>query len=397
MQQLAQEMAAHLTEKLIPFWQSLRDRQNGGYYGYMGFDLKLDPDYDKGCILNSRILWFFSAAYLQLRQPRLLEDARQAYDFLQTSCRDQVAGGVFWSVTAQGRPADTTKHSYNQAFAIYALATYYDASGDPQALDLAWELYHLLETVSFDGQGYREAFDRDFKPAGNDKLSENGVEAARTMNTLLHLLEAYTELYRVDPRDSLRQSLERILTLFWEKVWNPALQRQEVFFDQDWHSLLDLYSYGHDIETSWLLDRTLELMGDPVWQARLAPVTSSLARQVYQTGWHEGSLWAEAQDGRPDMTRVWWVQAETVNGLINLWQKDTTQLQYLQAARETWNYIKTYMLDKRPGSEWFWAVDQKGQPLPRPIVEPWKCPYHNGRMCLEIMRRSGYVAPAVLC
>lgn len=382
------EIEEHLKKSLIPFWEGLKDEEYGGYYGYLDYDLRLDKQYEKGCILNSRILWFFSNAYLALHDERLLQDAEHAYRFLREHCVDNGYGGVYWSVTYDGRPLDATKHTYNQAFAIYALSSYYDASKDEEALALAGELQNLIEERCTDEFGYLESFTRNFCPEENDKLSENGVIAEKTMNTLLHVFEAYTEYYRVTKDERTAGYLRRMLDLFADKVYNRELGRQEVFFDREWNSLINLYSYGHDIETSWLIDRGLEVLGDEYYTQRLAPVTAELADHIYERAYRNHSVMNEAENGVDDTTRVWWVQAESVVGFLNAYQKNPQKnSRYLEAAVDIWEYIYAYLIDKRPGSEWFWRVDANGVPVHEPIVEPWKCPYHNGRMCLEVMRR----------
>lgn len=389
MDKLKQEISQHLTTKILPFWMNLKDEEQGGYYGYMNYDLQVDKQAVKGCILNSRILWFFSNACTCLQDKELLPYARHAYEFLKSACLDPVYGGVFWSVTWDGKVEDGTKHIYNQAFAVYALSSYYEASNEQEALDIAWKLFTLIETRGKDNGGYLEAFMQDFQtPAGNEKLSENGVMAERTMNTLLHVFEAYTELYRVTKDNRVKKSLEEILTLFSTKVYNPARHRQEVFFDKEWNSLIDLYSYGHDIETAWLIDRGCEVLGDPVITEKMGKITRDLAENVYQAAYHNHSLWNERERGTENKTRVWWVQAESVVGFLNAGEKMPEHPEYRQAAEEIWEYIKTYLVDKRNGSEWFWEVNDEGKPESRkPIVEPWKCPYHNGRMCFEVIRR----------
>ncbi len=383
----AEEVKNHLTQDLIPFWEGMADRENGGYYGYMGYGLEVDKEYEKGCILNSRILWFFSNAYLMLGEGRLLEDAGHAYRFLKERCMDRQYGGVYWSVAYDGSLKDDAKHTYSQAFAIYALSSYYDASGDGEALALARELQLLVEEKCKDAQGYLEAFNRQFEPEENEKLSENGVMAERTMNTLLHVLEAYTELYRVSPDERTGKALRSLLDTFADKVYNRRLGRQEVFFDKDWNMLIDLYSYGHDIETSWLVDRALCVLQDAAYKERLLPITTELARNIYDRAYVGHSVLNEAECGVADATRVWWVQAEAVVGFLNAWQKLPEEMEWLFGAEDIWEFIKGHLIDRRDGSEWYWAVDAQGKPLEKPIVEPWKCPYHNGRMCMEVMRR----------
>ena len=384
------EIETHLKEKLIPFWEGLKDKENGGYYGYMGYDLAIDTHYEKGCILNSRILWFFSNAYMLLGEDHLKDAAEHAYKFLKDCCIDKENGGVYWSVTYNGKISDDTKHTYNQAFAIYALSSYYDAIKDEEALKIAEELFNLIEEKCTDEYGYLEAFSRTFEPAGNDKLSENGVMADKTMNTLLHVFEAYTEYYGASHNEKAAARLRFMLDIFKNNVYNEKLGRQGVFFDQKYTPLIDLYSYGHDIETAWLLDRGLEVLGDSGYIEMFAPVTHALAVNIYNHAFVNGSVLNEAENGINDTTRVWWVQAESIVGFINEGMKipgTDESSKYFKAAEALWEYIKEFIIDKREGSEWFWSVNADGEPCQKPIVEPWKCPYHNGRMCIEIVRR----------
>lgn len=383
----AEEIREHLTKNIIPFWEALKDQEYGGFYGYLGYDLKLDKKAVKGCILNNRILWFFSNAYLLLREKELLDYAAHAYRFLKEHCLDREYGGVFWSLLYDGTPDDTTKHTYNQAFAIYALSSYYDASGNREALELAKGLYRIVETKCRDEYGYLESFNIRFEPEENDKLSENGVVAEKTMNTLLHVFEAYTELYRVTKEEDVAEKLRYMLKLVGEKVYNKELGRQEVFFDRTWHSLIDLYSYGHDIEAAWLIDRGLEILGDEELTKRISPITEQITENIYKKAYIDHSLVNEAENGVVDTTRVWWVQAEAVVGFLNGYQKRPECTKYLEAAEDIWKYIRQYVIDGREGSEWYWALDQERKPLEKPIVEPWKCPYHNGRMCFEVIKR----------
>ena len=385
---MKEEITKHLTDDIIPFWKNLRDDEFGGYYGYLDYDLKLDKKAEKGCILNSRITWFFSNAYTLLKDKSLLEEADHGYEFLKEHCIDKEYGGIYWSMKYDGTPLDTTKHTYNQAFCIYALSSYYEASGKQEALELARKLYELIETRCMDDNGYLEAFTRDFKPESNEKLSENGVLAEKTMNTLLHVLEAYTELYRVSKDEEVGNRLRWIMDTFADKVYNPKLKRQEVFFDKDYNSIIDLHSYGHDIETAWLMDRSLEVLGDAAYTEKLTPITKALTENIYNVAFDGHSLSNECDKGVVDTNRVWWVQAETIVGFLNGYEKDPTKIQYKEAAEATWQFIKDHVIDKRSGSEWFWLVRQDGSPVEgKPIVEPWKCPYHNGRMCMEVIRR----------
>ena len=390
---MVEEIRNHLTDCIIPFWKKLRDDENGGYYGYMDHDLKVDKKAVKGCILNSRITWFFANAYMTLKDESLLEEAKHGYEFMQKYCVDKEKGGVYWSVGYDGTPEDTTKHTYNQAFSIYALSSYYDASGDEEALKTAMDLFHIIEERCMDEIGYKEAFDREFKEIENDKLSENGVIAEKTMNTLLHVFEAYTELYRVSKNADVKKRLEWILDTIADKIYNPKLHRQEVFFDREMNSILDLHSYGHDIETAWLIRRGTDILGEKSYEDKMLPIILDLTSQVYKVAFDGNSLANECEKGVVDQNRIWWVQAETVIGFLNGYALAPEHTEYLEAAKAEWNFIKEHVVDKRPGSEWFWDVNRKGESVDdKPIVEPWKCPYHDGRMCMEVIRRSSDVA-----
>lgn len=381
------EVKKELNSHIIPFWMSLKDDVNGGYYGYMDYNLNLFVEASKGVILNSRITWFFSNSYIRIKNEKLLACARHGYEFLRDKCIDKKNGGVYWEMDYKGNPIDTTKHTYNQAFAIYALCAYYEASGEKEALDLAMNIYDLIEEKCTDEYGYLEAFTIDFKPESNEKLSENGVMAEKTMNTLLHVLEGYTQLYKVSQSEKVKKSIYWILDIFENKVYNPALKRQEVFFDKTYNSIIDLHSYGHDIETAWLVDRTLEILEDSEIENRLNEITKELTEQTYKVAFNGKSFANECEKGKVDGNSVWWVQAEAVVGFINGWQK-TGNVKYLDAAMALWDYIKEKLIDKREGSEWYWLLDEEGNPVEgKPIVEPWKCPYHNGRMCFEVMDR----------
>ena len=383
------EIREHLVRDIIPFWKKLRDDEYGGYYGEMDFGLNLFRMADKGCILNSRILWFFSNAYLTLGEKECLDYAGHAWKFLKDYFYDSEDGGVFWSVSYDGKPSDDTKHTYNQAFAVYGLASYYGASGEKEALSLAYSLVDKMETGCRDEDGYLEAFDRHFKPASNEKLSENGVMAGRTMNTLLHVLEAYTELYRVDKKEFIGDKIKGMLELFADKVYHPEKRRLEVFFDLSMNSLIDLNSYGHDIEASWLLDRSAKVLGDPAYTSLITPITAELADHIHSVAMDGDSLYNECEEDRVDTRKVWWVQAEAVLGFLNGYEKKPLRTDYLVSAGRIWDFIKAKVIDPRQGSEWFNELYRDGTPIKtKEMVGPWKCPYHNGRMCFEVINRE---------
>ncbi len=380
----------HLTHNLIPFWNQLEDDPFGGFYGFMDKDLKVDPQANKGVILNSRILWFYSAAYRLLGEEDLRTKAEHAFRFLKEHCYDKRRGGVYWSVSYDGKPVDTTKHTYNQAFAIYSLAEYYMATGDGDGLLLAYDLYRIIEEKCRDAAGYLEAFRVDFTPDdNNEKLSENGVMAGRTMNTLLHVLEAYTNLYQADHYEPVAGKLKEIMDLFETRVYDREKGRLQVFFDLEYHSLIDLYSYGHDIEASWLLDKAADVLEDEAYAARIHSMTKVLAAEVKKHAYDETvhALYNECERGVDDPQKIWWVQAESVVGFYNAFQKDSGQTEFEKAAADLFEFIQQNMVDPRCG-EWYESIRADGSVnLDRGMVHEWKCPYHNGRMCIEMCRR----------
>lgn len=388
---LKREAGNHLKNKLIPFWQGLRDDVHGGYFGSMGYDLKVDKFSPKGGILLSRILWFFSSAYMAAGDPSLLSHARHAYAFLDRFF-DREYGGVYWSLAYDGRPLDTAKHTYAQSFAIYSLCAYALAAGEQAPLDRALELYTLIETRMSDGTSYLEAFDRAFRPLDNAKLSDNpkllakGVMAEKTMNTMLHLLEAYTLLLEASGDARVHNSLRALLLLIEQRVYNHKQNRLEVFFDRQLNTVFDMQSYGHDIEASWLIDLAARKVLHGEELRRVETWTTVLAKGVFERAFRGGSLLNECAEGGDDPARIWWVQAEAMVGLCNLYQK-TGDARYRAAMDDLWAFITGRLVDPRPGSEWFWSLNEQGRPDLKPIVEPWKCPYHNGRMCMELMAR----------
>lgn len=391
MSEIKKEVQHHLLVDLLPFWKSLIDEEMGGFYGYTSNDYEVDKYAVKGCILNNRITWFFSNAYTVLQDESLLKYAKQGYEFLRDYCVDKKNGGVYWSVTFDGKPKEKIKHTYNQAFSIYALSSYYEASGDKKALELAYEIFEIIENKMKDDKGYKEAFDENFCEIGNEKLSENGVMAEKTMNTLLHVCEAYTELYRVDHHEKVKEKIEWMLQIIAQKVYNPDLHRLEVFFDKDWNTLIDLHSYGHDIEAAWLIDRALDILQDNELSQNISPITKALTERIFDKAYDGNSVANECANGIENTWRVWWIQAEAIVGFLNGYEK-TKDEKYLEAVWQLWEYCKNYLVVNHTksdaGREWYWRVDSDGNPDDSmELAGPWKCPYHNGRMCFEVIKR----------
>ena len=382
---LTTEIQNHLEHKILPFWKNLRDDAFGGFYGYMDNHLILNRTADKGCILNSRILWTFSEAARLLDGEKYTPYARHAYRFLERFL-DPDNGGVFWSVTYDGKPADTTKHTYCQAFAIYGLAAYYRLTGEKEALGRAMNLFRIIEGRCKNEGGYLEALKADFSPESNEKLSENGVMASRTMNTLLHVVEAYTELYRACPDGQVMVACVEGLNQFLAQIYNPEKRRMEVFFNDDFHPLLDMQSYGHDIEGSWLIWDAVETFIRPDGQEPWRKMCLDLLESATERGFTDHGLHYEIVDGIVNTTRAWWPQAETMLGFEFGWRM-TKDPAWISRMRTQWAYICEHTVDPREGSEWFNELREDGTLVEeKPLVEEWKCPYHNGRMCLRLMQ-----------
>lgn len=380
------QIKSHLLEKILPFWQTLKDETHGGYISYVGMDLVVDREAFKGCILNSRILWTFSTAARVLDDPSYLPYAKHAFDFMKAFV-DEENGGLYWSVTYDGKPLDTTKHTYCQAFAVYGLAAYARATGEDEPLLMAMQLFDMIQSRCRDTIGYCEAYKRDLTPESNEKLSENGVMATRTMNTLLHIIEAYAELYRASNDARVALATKTALDQVLHTLYDPQNGRLNVFFDHDFHSLIDLQSYGHDIEASWLLWDAVKTVISSDKQAPYRDMTLVLANSIYSRALTDNGVINECENGVNDPKRIWWVQAESVLGFQNAYELTGDQ-RYRDSARSVWDAIKRIIIDPRESSEWFVHAEPDGTPANRPIVDEWKCPYHNGRMCLEVIARN---------
>ena len=380
----SEEIRNQLERKILPFWMGLKDETFGGFYGGVDNNLIVNRMADKGCILNSRILWTFSTAARQLGSAEYRAYADHAMDFFRR-LEDPVNGGVYWSVTYDGRPADTTKHTYCQAFAVYGLAAYYRLTGSREALDKAMDLFRIMESRCKDEAGYLEALKADFSPESNEKLSENGIMASRTMNTLLHVVEAYTELHRACPDGQVMIAAVEGLNQLLDRIYNPAKRRMEVFFDEDFRPILDMQSYGHDIEGSWLIwdaaEYFLRAVGREAWRKMCLDLLESATKRAFT----DHGLHYEVVDGIVNTTRAWWPQAETMLGFEFGW-RETKDPMWLKRMRIQWDYIRRATVDAREGSEWFNELREDGSLIgEKPLVDEWKCPYHNGRMCLRLM------------
>lgn len=384
-------MLRELTGNILPFWmEKMEDKVHGGFLGRISGTGTEDGSAAKGAILNARILWTFSAAYRILGKPEYLAAATRAKREIIDKFYDKEYGGVYWSLTPEGLPDDTKKQIYALGFAIYGLSEYSRATGDAEALEYAVRLFHDIERHSFDKgkNGYFEAFGREWGPIEDMRLSDKDINECKTMNTHLHILEPYTNLYRIWKDRELEKQLRNLICLFMEKILDQETGHLRLFFDEDWRSSHDIISYGHDIEASWLLHEAAGVLGDKALleKTRLASVSvADAASEGYIPG--GGMIYEFHGDtAAVDADRHWWVQAETVVGYYNLWQM-TGREDAMKKALGCWEFIKEHIVD-REGGEWIWSLRADGTAnTDDDKAGFWKCPYHNGRMCLEIIER----------
>ena len=388
---LRQQLSEELTNNILPFWSTKMVDPKGGFYGQITGQGQLISDADKGGILNARILWTFSSAYLQEKNPCYLEMANRAKDFILTHFFDPEFGGTYWKVACDGQPVDTKKQIYSQAFFVYAFTEHFRASGEESSLKTAIELFRLIEKHSFDHQlnGYFEAYSRDWKLLEDLRLSEKDANEKKTMNTHLHILEAYTNLYRVWKDEELALQLRNLILIFTEKIVNSQTKHLDLFFDENWTPKGKIISYGHDIEASWLLDEAARVLSDADLLASVQSICIEIAQAACEGLQPDGSLYYEWDQisGHLDTDRHWWVQAEAVVGFLNAYEL-TKENEWLDKALKCWNFIDKNLVD-REGGDWFWSVNSAGATnLEGDKAGFWKCPYHNSRMCLEVMVRN---------
>ncbi|MCX6315711.1 MAG: AGE family epimerase/isomerase [Bacteroidetes bacterium] len=381
--------------QILSYWITyMPDEVKGGFYGALSDTNEPDPLAPKGQVLCSRIAWTFAAAYQRTHQPNHLQMAERAYRYIRDFFEDHEYGGVYWLVDHTGKMLDGKKQVYGLAFCIYAMAEYYKATGDPEALRFSIELYNTIERYSFDpvAGGYIEAFARDWQPAADLRLSEKDRNDKKTMNTHLHVVEAYANLYTVWPDPELQKKISGLLDYFGNYMIDKATNHLLLFMDEQWKPMSFIRSYGHDIEASWLLLESAEIAGDDKHIQRFRHYAISLA-VASSAGLDErdGGMWHETDPIQPDRPKEkhWWPQAEAMVGFFNAFEISGDS-QWLFRSLASWDYIKNQIRDELYG-EWYWGRDDNGEIIREVKAGFWKCPYHNARACMELMRRISHV------
>lgn len=391
--QLKSEIEKELTGGILSFWmEKTPDLKYGGFIGKMDNNLRNYPRAEKCCILNSRILWTFSSAYRLLKDDRYRAVAERAYDYLVKYFWDVRYSGLFLMVNHRGRVTDPRKLVYNLAFGIYGFSEYYRATGNGEVLDRAIRLYRLIEEFCHDpiNQGYFEACSRDFRSIADMHLTHLKLHEKKSMNTHLHILEAYTNLLRAWDDQGLRQSIRELIGIFERSIIDPQTGHFKLFFDEFWNSKLDTISYGHDIEGSWLLYEAAITLQDESLTNQVKSRVVDMAGKIYREARDDqyGGIFYEMENGILSAKKVWWVQCEAMVGFFNAFQL-TGETCYLDAIIPIWKFIRQFLVDNQYG-EWYYEVSRDGKPNDNIYkVGPWKCPYHSGRACMELMARIG--------
>lgn len=394
MQDVIKNYKAELEEELnniLSYWmQYAIDEEQSGFYGKIDHNNKIYPDAPKGSVLNSRILWTFSAAFKHTKNPEHLKIADSAFQYIVRHFIDKEYGGVYWSVDYKGAALDTKKQIYALAFALYGLSEYYRASGNEEAKERAIELYDTIEKYSHDKihKGYIEALAKDWQELGDLRLSAKDANERKSMNTHLHVLEAYANLYRIWPNEQLKQNIEELLYLFLEHIIDKESNHLVLFFDDEWNKRSGTVSFGHDIEAAWLVQQAAEAIADETQVTKLKSRSVKIAIAAEEGLDKDGGLWYEYE---PDEKRLvkekhWWPQAEAMIGFLNAWQISGDE-KFLQHSLRNWQFVKQHLINKEKG-EWNWGIKEDYSVMPgEDKVGVWKCPYHNSRACLEIMHR----------
>lgn len=387
--QLKTELTTEL-DSILNYWiKHTLDTQNEGFIGQIDFNDHLIANAEKGSVLNSRILWTFSSSYQVTKKENHKKIAERAFDFLSKYFYDAEFGGLFWSINVDKTPKDTKNQIYALAFAIYGLTEYYAISKDEKALEIAKNLYFKIQEHSYDplNKGYLEAFTRNWQPIEDLRLSDKDANEKKTMNTHLHIIEAYANLYKVWKDETLRKNSIELLETIENHFINTETGHLRLFFDENWIEKPDVISYGHDIEAAWLLLQCAEILEEENLVANYRKHAVQIAEVTKEGLDADGGLWYEFDPEKSELIaeKHWWVQAEALIGFYNAYQLSGNE-NYLAIVFKNWKFIKKYILDLKNG-EWFWGIYKDYSLIEKDKAGFWKCPYHNSRACLELIKR----------
>lgn len=387
---LLKKKVAKELNNILDYWETRSlDVKNGGFIGEINAnDIKNDKA-DKGAVLHARILWTFSAAYPVTQKASHLAIAKRAFEYIIKFFYDTQYGGIFWSLKHDGSLKDTKNQIYALAFTIYGLSEYYKVSGNEEALHIAKNLFYEIEAHSYDKEkkGYLEAFQRNWEPIEDLRLSEKDANEKKTMNTHLHIVEAYANLYLVWPDELLKHKILEILEVVRTYFIDKKTGHLKLFFDENWKEKPDVISYGHDIEAAWLLQWCAEVVGDKDVIHKYRKYAVKIARATIEGIDEDGGLWYEFDPKRKRLIaeKHWWPQAELWIGMINAWQL-TQEDSFLRITEKNVAFVQKYIVDKNKG-EWIWGIQKDYAPIKKDKAGFWKCPYHNSRACLELLKR----------
>jgi mannobiose 2-epimerase len=387
------EVEVELSSILDWWMEHMLNKETGFFYGAISGANIPDANAPIGLVLQSRLLWTFSAAYNHTQNKVYLSFAHAAYKQLITQFYDQKYGGMFWSVQPNGIPVSTKKQAYGIAFAIYGLSAYYEATNDQEAPDKAAELYTCLEMHFYDPLygGYIECLGNDFSVIEDVRLSDKDQNAIKSMNTHLHVIEAYAKLYTVLPSQALKQSVTLLLDIFEQHIIDPTTSQQKLFFEKDWTSTASVVSYGHDIEAPWLLQEAAVITKDALRIEKFTNIAQAMASEVAANLSPEGAVYNDYDIHTKVLNKGldWWPQAEAMVGFLNAFE-NTGNTIYLQHSLTSWAVINKQFKDTTYG-EWHWGYDASGNLLNKEKAGFWKCPYHNSRACIEVANRISHL------
>lgn len=377
-------------EEILQYWvHYVVDEKQGGFFGAVSTDNLADPDAMKGVVLNSRICWAFSAASRYSHNKNCGEIAARAFNYICENFIDKEYGGVFWSVDSNGKMLNSKKQIYGLAFCIYGMVEYYKVTGNEAALRLSKEIFDCIEKYSFDkvNDGYTEAFTREWEPIEDLRLSVNDSNEKKTMNTHLHIIEAYVNLYQVWPDTLLKEKIAGLLHIFEKYILNKLNGHLHLFMTDDWEVKSSVQSFGHDIEASWLLVECAEISGNELYIGRYKKIALELADASMKALDKDGGLWYEYDPAIDHWVKEKhsWPQAEAMVGFFNAYQLSGDE-KYLHQSLNSWQFVKKYIRDTKHG-EWFWGIREDYSIMQKDKAGFWKCPYHNIRACLEIINR----------